>query len=781
MEVIMVAGYPGSGKDEFAEAFVKRGWKKVQMSDLLKESFKEEYGREPADKNELAEYGLKLRKKKGRGAVAELLKKYLEDDRLIVVGLRSPEEYEVIVNLTDRYTLIWIESDERFLVERRGSDVLKRIEKEKEMGIDRLKELADIVVENNGSLEEFKRQAEYILENIDWYLVGLRAGLEIHQQLNTKKLFCNCPSELSEKEPDYSIIRNLRPVPSETGEYDRAALVEFMKGYDYIYQGDRNHTCLVELDEEPPLPLPQKDALDTALMMCRYMNMNIFPYVQTMRKIVIDGSNTTGFQRTMLIGYGGYVEVDGRKYGIQTLCLEEDAARPLEKTGSTILYNLDRLGIPLIEIATKPDIRTPSEVKAVAERIGMLLRATGKVRRGLGTIRQDINVSIRNGARIEIKGVQDLSMMAEYVKKEVERQLRLLELKDLLNERDVEVTAVKDITDYGKGIQSKIILSSLKKGGVLYGVCVKNARGLIGYELTTNRRFGSELADYVRVHAGLGGIFHSDELPKYGITEENINDIKRLLGCGESDAFILITGPEERVKLAVEVIKKRIEQAKEGIPEETRSPKDDGTTSYSRPLPGAARMYPETDVKPVIIDEEYLRYIDSILPPLPEERKEYYMSLGLSNDMVERLVKDRNVFLFDYLVERGINPKLAASFILNYIPYWRREGIDVDNISYERWYEIVSGFEILYPKGAVDDVVKKVSEGYNVNEAVDILGVRLLSEEEVRKVVEQVINEFREEGKELKHGSVIGEVMKRTKGRASGKLVSDIVKKLLGG
>ncbi len=777
MEVVILTGPPGAGKDTVADILVRKGWKKYVFSEALKREFVRRFGREPRDKLELADFARRIREERGRGVVAELLWEEMKgEERAVLVGSRSPEEIaffreraEVIVLLVDAPPEVRKE---------RTPDALEREKKEEALGLKEVLKLADTVIVNDGTLKDLERAVDYFLENLEWYKVGLKAGLEIHQQLNTRKLFCSCPSELSDEE-GLKVERFLRPVPSELGEYDPAALTEFMKGRKFVYNAPPSVTCLVELDEEPPHP-PTREALEAALMVGLYVNLKFFPYVQVMRKTVIDGSNTSGFQRTMLLGVDGEIRLGHVRVRIPTLCLEEDAARPLERGDDLVVYNLDRLGIPLIEISTGPDLHTPEEVKRAAERIGMLLRSTGRVRRGLGTIRQDVNVSIRGGARVEIKGVQNLDLMDKYVELEVLRQRRLLELREKLRERGVEVGPPRDVSKAFKGTSARFVKRTLEKGGVVLGFCVKNGKGLIGFEVNPNRRFGTEIADYVKVHAGLGGILHSDELPNYGISGEEVKRARELLGCGEDDAFILLVGEREKVEKGYEVARKRIEVAKEGVPPETRAPREDGTTSYARPLPGAARMYPETDVAPVLITEELLEEVKEKLPPLPEERKEMYRKMGLSEKMVEDLVRSRYVFLFDDLVERGVEPKLAATVVLTKFPYWRREGIDVDAVPEDAWAELLSKYEKQYPKGALDDVVRLVAEGKGVEEAIDELGVRMLSEEETRKLVEEVLEEFRATGKEPKFGAVVGEVIKRSGGRASGKVVSRILKEILG-
>ena len=256
---------------------------------------------------------------------------------------------------------------------------------------------------------------------MDYKKLKFMAGLEIHQQIESNKLFCSCPSILRDENPDILIKRRLRSSEGESGEKDVAAEFESLKDREFIYQGYKNHTCSVEFDEEPPHDM-NEDALDIVLQVCLLLNCKLVDEIQVMRKVVVDGSNTSGFQRTALVGYGGYLETSKGKVGITSVAVEEDAARRIKEDKGSVTFRLDRLGIPLIEIATDPDIKDPEHCKEAAEKLGMILRSTAKVKRGLGTIRQDVNVSIKKGNRVEIKGFQDLKSMVKIVENEVKRQ-----------------------------------------------------------------------------------------------------------------------------------------------------------------------------------------------------------------------------------------------------------------------------------------------------------------------------------------------------------------------
>ena len=368
--------------------------------------------------------------------------------------------------------------------------------------------------------------------------LGLKAGLEIHQQLDTKnKLFCKCPTilkDLTDSNNEFS--RYLRPTQSEMGKVDLAALEESKYNRKYVYK-TYDTTCLVENDEEPPSEL-NEDAIDLTLEIALLFNMEIIDEIHTMRKIVIDGSNTTGFQRTALVATNGCMEVDGDPIGVTVLCLEEEAAQKVTDSKTEVTYSLDRLGIPLVEIATSADIKTPEQAKKVAEYIGMILRSTGKVKRGLGTIRQDINISIAQGARVEIKGVQMLGMIDKIVENEAIRQINLLDIRKKLEERNASVEEdIIDVTDVFKNTECKLIQKSIKKGKVL-AICLRGFGGLVGWEIQPNRRLGSEFSD--RAKGYTGGIFHTDEMPKYGVSAEEVKELKHVFNACEDDCVIFV-------------------------------------------------------------------------------------------------------------------------------------------------------------------------------------------------------------------------------------------------
>ncbi|MFC6727986.1 Glu-tRNA(Gln) amidotransferase subunit GatE, partial [Natronoarchaeum mannanilyticum] len=359
------------------------------------------------------------------------------------------------------------------------------------------------------------------MTDYDYEELGLVAGLEIHQQLDTEaKLFCGCPTDLREPEDaERSFTRYLHPTKSELGEIDDAALEESQVDREFEYLA-YDTTCLVEEDDEPPHRLDD-EALEVSLEIAQLLDMTPVDQAHVMRKIVVDGSNTTGFQRTTKLAADGEISTEEGPVGIEDLMLEEESAQRVEETDEGVRFSLDRLGIPLVEIGTKPDIRTPQQARDAAERIGMLLRSTGQVKRGLGTIRQDVNISIADGARVELKGVQSLDDIDDIVRNEAQRQVELLEIKEELEARDAEVGDVQDVSDVFADTDSGVIRGALDSGGKVTAVPLYGFDGLVGAEIQPDRRLGTELSDHAKRH-GAGGIFHTDELPAYGVTDEEV-------------------------------------------------------------------------------------------------------------------------------------------------------------------------------------------------------------------------------------------------------------------
>jgi glutamyl-tRNA(Gln) amidotransferase, subunit E len=615
----------------------------------------------------------------------------------------------------------------------------------------------------------------------DYEALGLVAGLEIHQQLDTEtKLFCASPTDRREpEESERTITRFLHPTKSELGELDDAALEESRVDREFEYLA-YDSTCLVEEDDEPPARVDD-EALDVAMQIASLLDMDIVDQLHVMRKLVIDGSNTSGFQRSMLLGQEGEIQTSEGPVSVVDLLLEEESAQRVEEYDGGVRYSLDRLGIPLVEIGTGPDIRSPEQAKEAAERIGMLLRSTGTVKRGLGTIRQDVNVSIEAGARVEIKGVQALDQIDDIVRLEVGRQSELVDIADELQSRNASVGETQNVTGVFEDTDSGVIGGALDDGGTVTAVPLFGFDGLVGREIQPDRRLGTEFSDHAKRN-GAGGIFHTDELPAYGVTDDEVSALRDAVDASEDDAVAIVATDPETADLAIEAVADRAQTAIEGVPEETRDATQEGTTRYLRPLPGAARMYPETDVPPVEPDPSE---IDE--PELLTEKVERYQTeFGLDSGLAEQVAYGRRMPLFEAAVDRGIDPTFAASVLESTVTELRRDDVPVENIADAHFlavFDLVADDELATE--GVTDVLTVLAEqpDLSAEEAIEEAGLGGVEDEEVREIIAGVVernaDQVAEEGMGAFSG-LMGECMGELRGKADGDTVSDILREEIG-
>ncbi len=600
--------------------------------------------------------------------------------------------------------------------------------------------------------------------------LGIRIGLEIHQQLDTKKLFCACPSTIRDDEADIVVTRKLRAAAGETGETDIAAEYEMSRERHYIYNAYSNTTCMVELDEEPIHDI-NREALKAALQLAGMTKSRIADKILVMRKTVVDGSNTSGFQRTALVARNGKIDTDSGIIGIPTICIEEESAKIVKATPEFVIYNLSRLGIPLIEISTEPEIKTPEQVKEVAEHIGMLLRSTGKVKRGLGTIRQDLNVSIKGGARVEIKGAQELKLLPKLAEIEALRQKGLIEISEELKKRKAEVDEnIVDMTAVLSESNSELIKNNLSNKGRILAIKLKGFKGLIGKEIVIGRRLGKELSEHAKNAAGVGGAIHIDELPRYGITEKDVEAIKNKLGCKEHDGFIFVADEKEKAEKAIKAIIKRAKQAIEGVNSEVRKANPDGTSSYLRPMPGSSRMYPETDIKPISPEAKGIE-----MPELLKQKAEKYEKLGVSKDLAQQMSKSRFSGEFEKLTSKhkNIEPLFIATTILNAPKEIRKRynlNSELTMSEIELLFENINSKKIT--KEAVFEIILENAKGMPLKEAIS--KYILLTDKELEEKIGRIILE----NKGIPFNALIGKAMELLRGKAEGKKIVEIVKKL---
>ncbi|MEM5830088.1 MAG: Glu-tRNA(Gln) amidotransferase subunit GatE [Candidatus Aenigmatarchaeota archaeon] len=502
----------------------------------------------------------------------------------------------------------------------------------------------------------------------------IKAGLEVHIQLDTEeKLFCKCKTTMKEEVPKKIVVRKLHPVAGELGLIDVAAQYEYLREREYYYEYFENESCLIELDEEPPREI-NKEALELALKIAMLLNCKIPDKIQVMRKTVIDGSNTSGFQRTALIGFDGYIIVNDKKIGIKSVCLEEDACAIDKEENGKVYYKLNRLGIPLVEITTSVfEVENAKEIEEVAFNIGWLARTIKKVKRGIGTIRQDVNISI-DSERIELKGIQKLEDISKVVNYEIKRLIDLKNLSSELKKRNAKISEIFDFTEYFKNSSSNLIQKFLNAGNKIFGLVFYNFKGLMNYKIA-ERTFGKEIADYLRTFNS--GIIHSEEnLEKYKL-KEDFENICKMLKISENDVLAIFAAKNDK---AVKFIKEKLEKLIEGkLEHETRKANQDLSTSFLRPLPGSARMYPETDLPLIDITKECLEKIRVKEEPLNVKiyriSKEFSIDINLVKEIARKdLLEVFENFLNEY---KEVGSNFIANMLINLenykIDFWNKQ------------------------------------------------------------------------------------------------------------
>jgi len=518
----------------------------------------------------------------------------------------------------------------------------------------------------------------------DYSTIGFKSGLEIHQQLLTeKKLFCRCPSAQYSKDYNAEILRHMRPTLSEMGVYDGTALMEFKTKKNIIYRINRNTICTYEMDDTPPF-LINEDALDIALGIGMLNDCNIVDELHIARKQYLDGSIPTGFQRTAIFALDGKIPYKDRTVKIVQMSIEEDSCREVNDSGHERVYLTDRLGMPLIETVTDPAMRTPQEVAEVAWICSNLVRSTNRVRRGMGTAREDVNVSVEGGTRIEIKGVSKISKIPLLTYNEAMRQWNLLRLRDELKQRGIDTKSFKakvfDITSILKNPHYQPIVDAIEANLKISCVVLKGFAGLLNWQTQTLTYFSREISDRVRVIACLTkipNIIHSDNKGDT-ITSSDWQTIKKFVNASDDDTMVIVWGSEDDVKTASDEIIIRAREATIGIPSETRQALSDGTNGFERILPGADRMYPDTDLPPQKITQERLDKIKSWLPEKYWERQTWYKILGIPKDLIDELAISPYAITFKKAVEKWkLNPITAAVVLIQYPKRLKKEDHDI--------------------------------------------------------------------------------------------------------
>jgi glutamyl-tRNA(Gln) amidotransferase subunit E len=612
-----------------------------------------------------------------------------------------------------------------------------------------------------------------VKHTIDYSKLGLKVGIEIHQRLGTEhKLFCEC-SPKQENEPTGQVIRRLRAVAGEVGGIDQAALYEYMRSKSFIYKTSPNETCLVDLDSEPPHEL-NNESLIIALQLCKLLDCDVPEELHVMRKTVIDGSNTGGFQRTTILGTNGSLKMPFGTVPISQVCLEEEAGRIDQKSEGEVTYRLSGLGIPLVEITTGI-IDDAQRAFETAKALGLLLRSL-RVQRGIGTIRQDINISIAGGARVEIKGFQELEDIPKLIENEVKRQGDLLEIRKLLIQRKSHSKPIiLDVTDVFKATKNDLIRRFVMDGAHVFALLLPEFGGLLKHECG-DRTLGAELAGYARAY-GLGGMIHTDEdLAKYKLAEEFIQ-IRKLFAehskqavrkahAETQDAIIIFAGKLPAVENAARAVLERATHCEENIPEETRVA--DGTGSkYARPLPGRARMYPETDIPPISISKEML---DAVAVPETLAEKSKDLAKVLPKDLAQQILISYYFPLYERLAAE-FDPVLVARTFAYTLKEVKRKSFDVDKLTEDDFHSIfllIEQGEI--PADSISDIIIARLEGKTFEDIKNKFAV--MPDAALRRYIREIVEKNKGKNEQV----LMGIVMQSVRGRARGEIVVRILR-----
>lgn len=630
------------------------------------------------------------------------------------------------------------------------------------------------------------------LKNLNYEELGLMCGLEIHQQLNTGKLFCSCPCEIVPNDTlDKTIVRRLRFSLSETGEVDKAALHEFKKEKTFTYKYNDKIACLVDLDEEPPHS-PNQSALDTAVGVGEMLNLTFFDKIQFMRKLIINGSVTGGFQRTAMIGSFGHINTSFGEVSIDGINIEEDSCRTIGKEDNHTVFSLDRQAIPLIEITTGPHIKTPGQAGELAQQLGNILRSFPQTKRGLGTIRQDLNVSIKGGARIEIKGAQNLKLIPQIVEAEAKRQIILKSIHEEILDRglsrdDFTDWSINDVTDCFKECDSKVINENLKsKEDKVLALKLFKFKGILGHELQEGHRFASEVSDKNKAHfPQIKGLFHSDELPKYGIEQIQVTKIRNKLKLKEEDSFILIANNEQVATDSLKNVAMIIDSLLGEVPTEVRQVDPKGTlTKFLRPMPGSARMYPETDIPEVELTDDYLKKIKKELPELYNKKFERLKKdFNLEENKIEDLLSKFSEVEIKNLIKISKKSASALYNIVFDIPkdIKKRDNIEPIDFKYDLFNDLLK-VENDFNAQTIRDIFvslykDNLKEVENLKQYIKEKG--LIGEEVDTKEIESKIKALIEKNKGAPMGALMGMCMKEFGGKVDGKIISEVLKKSL--
>ncbi len=617
-------------------------------------------------------------------------------------------------------------------------------------------------MKNNKAFENYlktKQEIGYVpLEKADentYKRIGFKSGLEVHQQLKTeKKLFCNCPAGIYHSDDDYDaeIIRHMRPTLSEMGEYDGTALMEFKTRKTIIYRINNRTTCTYEIDDTPPFPM-NRQALDIAVEISLLSKLNIVGEVHITRKQYLDGSIPTGFQRTAIVGVEGEIPLKHKKVRLLQLSIEEDACREISDVGHTRIYKTDRLGMPLIETVTYPDMFTPQELAEAAQVIRFINRSSGKVRTGIGAAREDVNVSCKGGTRVEIKGVAHIKLIPQLSHNEAFRQCALLNIKNKLNARTKKenwniIYKKINYEDYNFSYQP--MKQAYEKNYEFYAVKLPYFANILSHFTQPGKTFTDEIAGRLKVIACLLPPFmitSEDINPKYDEkTSEHLTKIAKSLNATENDAIIIFWAPKDDVKTALETIQERALMAFDGVPPETRKWLPDGTTTFERVLPGPDRMYPDTDLPPIPLEDQYIERIKRNIKYTYDQILEKIKKWQINENIKTYILRNNLVPIIDEIIAMGFEPKFVAYFFGQNVKYWQYKKLN--NRKKINYRKIVDMFAFIKQNNLHHEIAKRMlpiiieHPNMELQSVLNILNFKKRKKEELIAPIDFLIEKF---------------------------------------
>ncbi len=621
----------------------------------------------------------------------------------------------------------------------------------------------------------------------DYARVGFKSGLEVHQQLLTKKkLFCRCPAGLYSDEYHAEILRHMRPTLSELGEYDGTALMEFKTKKDIIYRINRTTVCTYEMDDTPPFPM-NEEALDIAIELGLLMNCHIVDELHIARKQYLDGSIPTGFQRTAIVSVGGYIPYKNREINLIQMSIEEDSCRESYDYGHTRIYITDRLGMPLTETVTFPEMFTPFEVAEVNNIIRRIARSTGKVRTGIGAAREDVNVSVTGGTRIEIKGVPRIKNIPLLTYNEAMRQWNLLRLREELHRRGITRESFEakseEITKLLLKTSYLPIANAINEKKIVNCVILRGFKGLLRWQTQTDTYFSKEISDRVRVIACLSNIpniIHSDSLGDT-ITSSEWQKIRKTVGASDDDTLVLVWGNETDARTGANEIIIRAREATEGVPSETRQALRDGTNGFERILPGPDRMYPDTDLPPMKITSQRIEKIKLTMPTKLWEREKWYKELNVPEDIINDLLISKYAGLFEKIVkEWELNPVLVAIVLINYPKKLKKKGLNIEILNEQVFKGILEAYKnkLIEKDGIIVAMERTILQGQFT---LDILPPPANDIEIMDAILNSKLqlNKLKLNNNEKSTDILIGLVMNNLRGRVDGAYISKYINDLM--